>query len=51
MHNSESIQVNSIYGISTTSQLTVHFHILSSHSQFWTTHKSHSRNAVNIVSP
>lgn len=51
MHNSESIQVNSIYGIANTRQLTVDFFILSSHSQFWTTYKSHSRNSVNIVSP
>lgn len=51
MHNSESIQVNSICGIANTSQLTVHFYILSSHSQFWTIYKSHSRKSVNIVSP
>jgi len=51
MHDSESIQVNSIYGSATTRQLTVHFFVLSSHSQFWTTYKSHSMNSVNIVSP
>ena len=32
MHSSESIQVNRIYGIANTRQLTVHFFILSSHS-------------------
>ena len=48
MHNSESIQVNSICGSACTRQLTVHFFILSSHSQFWTTYKSYSRNSNPI---